>query len=89
MCSQGGHCHCESVYLHRQELDIPKLSHMLLHIEGIRDYGMIAIGNTGPREQQNKQIKQAAWRTRLGSSGDTAKVHNCSVYCFLGVHALK
>ena len=54
----------------------PKMFHMLRYAEDIRDYGTMVIGNTGPREQQNKQIKQAARRTRLGSSGSTAKVHD-------------
>ena len=54
----------------------PKMFHMLRYSEDIREYGTITIGNTGPREQQNKQIKQASRRTRLGSSGFKAKVHN-------------
>ena len=61
----------------------PKMFRMLRYSEDIRDYGTLAIWNTGPREQQNKQIKQAAQKTRLGSSGFTAKVHSltCIAYC--------
>ena len=54
----------------------PKMFHMLRYSEDIKDYGTLFIGNTGPREQQNKQIKLAARKTRLGCNGFTAKVHN-------------
>ena len=67
----------------------PKMFHMLRYSEDIRDYGTNVIGNTGPREQQNKQIKQAAQSTRLGSGGFTAKVHNLSMHKLLGVHVLR
>ena len=67
----------------------PKMFHMLQYFEDIRDYGTMAIGNTGPREQQNKQIKQAARRTRLGCSGFTAKVPTLTGSTYLAYMFLK
>jgi len=61
-----------------------KMFHMLRYPEDIRAYGTLVIGNTGPREQQNKLIKRAAQKTRLGCDGFTAKAVILTCITFAG-----